>query len=156
MLTALMAAVADRLNEMPELAGASYPPLDHVPESPWAMVRQADEPTTYAKRRFGAQEATVYLDVILLVASSRETPRDQARLDGLPERVLDVFDASLTGGSAAELVPSLVPPPGADLHRLWNEAQVSRLTATWGTQFCYAAIVRLDVTYTRPPERAGV
>lgn len=151
MLVPLMDAIAARLRDLPGLPGASYPADNQLPASPWIMVRQADEPTRYEKQRFGAQLVTAYIDVVILVASSRETPRDQARLDGLPEIVLDAFDMSLTGGTAAELVPALVETPGDDLRRLWTEAAVERGTIQWGPQFCYAAIVRLDAQFERRP-----
>lgn len=151
MLPLVMAAIADRLGGIPGLvAGASYPPENHVPASPWIMVRQGDEPALVEKRP-GRSLVTAYVDVLVLVASSEDTPRDQARLDGIPEVILDAFDASLTGGSAEELVPSLETPSGAVLNRLWTDATISRAVVRWGTQFCYAAVVRLDVQYERRP-----
>ena len=151
MLPLVMAAIADRLQGIGGFsAGVSYPPENHVPASPWIMVRQADEPAQVEKRP-GRSLVTAYVDVVALVASSEETPRDQARLDGIPEIILDAFDMSLTGGSAAELVPSLIVPSGAVLNRLWTDATVTRGVIQWGGQFCYAAVTRLDVQYERRP-----
>src|SRR5690606_21465589 len=107
----VMWAIAQRLQEDRTrfgIAGASYPALDHVPESPWAMVRQSLRiPAFYEKARFGKQIVSAPIEVVLLVVSSEENQRDAARLDPLITPVLDAFDVSLTGGAAIKTLPAL-------------------------------------------------
>src|SRR5690606_25763472 len=123
----IMAAIAARTRSIPGIVGASYPADNYVRESPWAMVRQALRiPEIREKARYGAQIVTAPIEIVLLVVSSEDAPRDAARLDPLISPVLDAFDVSLTGGAAIRTLPGLEETEDAKLLQVWNEARVER------------------------------
>jgi hypothetical protein len=140
----LMEAIAGKVSTIPGLAGASYPALNYVPESPWAMVREsAYGQTVYDKRRAGEQVVSASIDVVLLVTSSEKRPGDAAKLDRYIAPVLDLFDENLVGH-----ISNAVDLP--DVKRVWKEARVRRVPIRWGeSSFCYAAVITLDAEFRR-------
>lgn len=142
----LMGAMATRLREIPGIAGASYPPPSTLPGSPWIMVRLSDEPTTVEMTRLGQQTVMVKIDGLLLISASRDEVRDEAVVDRMIAPMLDCFDpkTSPTGTVGGHL-------PGLDGHvdRVWHTAVVTRITAEWGTTFCYGVQITYDAKFRR-------
>lgn len=145
----LMAAIASRVATIAGIEGASYPALNYVPRSPWAMIRQSMTiPTTYEKRRMGQQVVFPAIDVVLLVMSDETRPGDAARIDGLIAPVLDLFDANAVGGNVNYALPGL----DGEVDRVWNVANVQRVALPWGESgYCYAAIITMDSEFRRQP-----
>jgi hypothetical protein len=152
----IMRAVALRLHRdraRLTLEGANYPPRNDVPSSPWAMVRQSLRiPAIYEKARYGRQEVSVPIDIVVLVTAEQDNQRDAARLDPVISPILDTFDVSRTGGAAIRTLPDLQETDTAKLRQIWNQARVERGPLKWGTQHCHAALIRLDVVFQRTPE----
>lgn len=143
----LLDAVVTRLGLLADLAGASRV-QNRVPASPWAMVMQSTRRPTVYEKQAGRQVVRPFIDVVILVASQEETPREQTRIDTLISPVLDLFDANAVGGNINHAFPDL---PGA-IDRIWNEATVERYASNWGsTGFCYAARITLDAQFRRIP-----
>ncbi len=143
----LMEAIASRVATIAGIEGASYPALNYVPSSPWAMVRLSMTiPTTYEKRRMGQQVVLPAIDVVLLVKSDETRPADAARLDGMVAPILDLFDANAVGGNVNYALPGL----DSNVDRVWNVANVRRVALTWGESgYCHAAILTLDSEFRR-------
>ncbi len=138
---------------MPVFAGVSYPIRDDVPAGPWAMVRQSElRPTVYEKRP-GRHLVKPFIEVLILIPSHLETPREQAKLDPLPTQVLDLFDANTVGGNINHAFPDLPGP----IDRVWNDATVQRQALEWGKgrRFCYAARITLDSQFERKPQETS-
>lgn len=130
------------------LAGVSYPALNHVPQSPWLMVRPSlFTPTTIAKARAGLQVVSLSVDLVALVVSDEARPGDAARLDHLVEPLLDLFDANVYGGNVNSALPAAM---GGSVDRVWHQATVRRMATRWGeSPFCHAAIITMDSQYQR-------
>lgn len=145
----LMAAIASRVATIPGIAGASYPALNHVPSSPWAMIRQSMTiPTTYEKARLGQQVVLPAIDVVILVKSDEKRPGDAARIDRLIVPVLDLFDANDAGGNVNNVLTAL----DGTVDRIWNVANVRRVALMWGESgYCHAAIITMDAKFKRQP-----
>lgn len=128
--------------------GVSYPPLPSVPKSPWCMVRQSlYAPSRIEKARAGQQIVYPSIDLVFLVASDPKRPQDAARLDGLVEPVLDLFDANATGGDVNLAFTGLLTE---SVDHIWNDATVRRTTVNWGEAgFCHALILTLDAAFKR-------
>lgn len=150
----VLAAVAKRINDHKAalgLAGVSYPQDNTVPASPWVMIRQSRTlPTTYTKRS-ALQMVQLNIEVIVLVVSQEETPREEARLDALVDPILDLFDANATGGNINHAFPDLLEP----VDRIWDAATVIRQPVNWSGQYCYAAYISLDALFRRTPQPIG-
>jgi len=145
-IPALMQAIAERIAQIPDLPGASYPALNAVPKSPWAMVRQSpQQPTRYTKGRAGVQVVLPMIEVVLLIESQLDKPREEARLDPLIAQVLDALSLGPDGKAYDDLLPNL---PG-HVDRIWSDATVQRGTMKWGQQDCYAAAITLDGEFKR-------
>ena len=129
------------------LAGVSYPAIDHVPQSPWLMVRQSQaQPTVIVKARAGLQVVSLSVDLVALVVSDASRPGDAARLDGLIEPLLDLFDANAYGGNVNSALPNL----SESVDRVWQQATVRRFALEWGESgYCHAAIITMDTLYQR-------
>lgn len=147
-LLAAVAARIDRDKDRLGLEGVSYPALDHVPKSPWLMVRWSlVQPTTISKARAGLQVVNARIDLVALVASQPQRPSDAARLDGVIEPLLDLFDANANGGNVNHAFSGLL---NGNVDRLWHDAQVRRAALEWGeTGYCHAAIITLDSEFQR-------
>lgn len=147
----LMAAIAQRIDTKKVaigLEGASYPPLNYVPSSPWLMVR----PSLYAvtqitKARAGLQVVAPAIDLVALVKADPKKPAEASRLDGLEHSLLDVFDANANGGNVNYAFSGLLTD---SVSRVWNEAMVRRATISWGESGeCHALIITLDSEFQR-------
>lgn len=142
----LMAAIAQRLALITDFAGVSYPARNDIPRSPWVMVKQSDTRPTIYEKKAARQQVMPFIDVLILVKSQAETPREQAKIDTLISPVLDLFDANAVGGNINRAFPDLPDPVG----RIWLNATVQRQAIDWGTAgFCYAARITLDSAFTR-------
>lgn len=142
----VMASIATRIAQIPTLPGASYPALDRVPQSPWAMVRQSpQQPTRYVKARAGKVQVLPMIEVVLLIVSDLNKPREEARLDPLIGQVLDALSLGPDGDSYGVLMPDLPD----HLDRVWDDATVQRGTMTWGKQECYAAAITVNPLFYR-------
>lgn len=142
----LMAAYAGRVRLLPALAGVSYPVENRVPASPWAMVKQSDQRPTEYEKQAGRQLVRAFIDIVVLVESQEETPREQTKIDTLVTPILDLFDANAVGGNINNAFPDLPEP----IDRVWLNATVQRYVSNWGqTGFCYAARITLDSTFKR-------
>ncbi len=130
------------------LEGVSYPALPAIPASPWAMVRQSVLlPTTIEKARAGVQIVRPMVDIVVLVASDVTRPGDAARLDGLTEPILDLFDANAQGGNVNAAFDGLLTE---SVDHIWHEAQVRRAALDWGEAgYCHAAILTMDSQFSR-------
>ncbi len=140
----LMTAMVARLNLLPLLAGASRPDND-FPESPWAFVRESHQtPTRYEKARAGEQVVYPMIDVVILVKSQAEQPREETRIDPLVNQVLDLFDVNAYG-TVNDMMPSL----SGHVDRVWHEAPVVRGAIKWGAFECFGAIITMDAKFHR-------
>jgi hypothetical protein len=146
---ALLGAIATKVATIDGLEGASYPPLNHVPRSPWAMVRQSTTlPSTVGKTRAKQQQVRLAIDVVLLIDSDEKRPGDAARLDALILPVLDLFDANAVGGNVNLAFAGI--DIGGSVERIWDETIVRRTPLIWGESgYCHAAILTLDAEYRR-------
>lgn len=147
----LLTAIAGRIEQRKAalgLEGVSYPAINSVPRSPWAMVRLSPViPSTIEKARAGVQIVRPRIDVVLLVTSDPSRPADAARLDGLTEPILDLFDANPNGGNVNAAFSGLLSE-SAD--RIWHEAVIRRMPLKWGEAgYCHAAILTLDAEFRR-------
>jgi hypothetical protein len=133
------------------LAGVSYPALPTVPRSPWLMVRQSlYAPTRVVKARAGLQVVRAGIDLVVLVTDHGD-PGDAARVDGIPERLLDLFDANAYGGNVNAAFAGTDLPDS--LSHVWTEALVRRMALSWfEAGACHAAIVTLDTEFQRRAE----
>ena len=131
------------------LEGVSYPARPDVPASPWAMVRQAMAlPSPVAKDRAGRYTVRPAIDVVLLVTSDVKRPQDAARLDGLAEPILDLFDATVYGGNVNGAFAGTDLP--GSVNQVWREAMVRRMPLDWGEAgYCHAAIITMDAEFMR-------
>jgi hypothetical protein len=142
----LMAAYATRVRLIPDFAGVSYPIRDTVPASPWAMIKQSDQQATIYEKQAGRQVVMPFIDIVILVKSQEETPREQTKIDTLVTPVLDLFDANTVGGNINAAFPDLPGP----IDRVWLNATVQRFAVNWGSSgFCYAARITLDSQFRR-------
>lgn len=143
-----IAAVIERNRVALGLEGVSYPVINHVPASPWAMVRQSTvQPYFVEKRRAGLQVVSLPVDLVLLVASSEQRPGDAARLDRVIEPVLDLFDANANGGDVNHAFTGVL---AESVDRIWQQARVRRLAMRWGESgYCHAAIITMDTQFQR-------
>lgn len=146
-LTAIAQRVAAKQAAL-GLAGVSYPALPHVPQSPWLMVRPSLViPATVSKGRAGLQVVQLPVDMVALVVSDATRPQDAARLDGLVEPLLDLFDANANGGDVNHAFAGLL---SASVDRIWQDATVRRMALDWGESgYCHAAIITMDTQYQR-------
>lgn len=143
----LMNAIVARLDLLPGLAGASRSDND-FPASPWAFVREShNTPTRYVKARAGVVEVLPMIDVVILVKSQMDQPREEVRIDPLIAQVLDLFDLRATGGTVNDLMDEL---PG-HVDRVWHDASVVRGAIKWGQFECFGAVVTLDGKFMRTP-----
>lgn len=140
-------AVKDRLG----LQGVDYPARNTFPASPWLMIRQSLVlPSTVEKGRAGVQVVRPRVDLVALVASDPKRPGDAARLDGLVDPLLDLFDANANGGNVNAAFAGLLDDT---IERVWHEARVRRAVMEWGeVGYCHAAIITLDSEYRRRAE----
>lgn len=149
-LTALPEVIEPHLDAL-GLRGVSYPARPDVPHSPWLMIRQSlYVPSRVVKARAGVQVVRAGIDLVALVKDHGD-PGDAARVDGLPEALLDLFDANAYGGNvnAAFAGTSL---PGSVSH-VWIDALVRRMALQWFEAGpCHAAIVTLDTEFQRKVE----
>lgn len=150
----LMRAIAARIDAHKDtlgIEGVSYPPINIVPRSPWVMVRRSNTiPSTVQKARLGQQVHLPMIDIVVLVTSDVTRPSDAARLDGLEAPILDLFDASATGGNVGTALPSL----DGHVDRVWDDIPSIRTTPVeWGEAgYCHAMIITLNGKYRRTPE----
>lgn len=149
----LMRAIADRIDankEALKIEGVSYPPINTVPKSPWAMVRTSQAiPSTVEKARLGQQVWLPAIDVVVLVRSDVKRPADAARLDAVLTPLLDLFDASHEGGAMNTLMPGL----SGHVDRVWNTTVHRIAPIEWGEAgYCFALIVTFDAKFRRSPE----
>lgn len=147
----LMGAVAGRIDLAKDtvgLMGVSYPAINTVPASPWGMVRQSPlAPSTIEKARAGVQVVRTRIDVVLLVVSDPSSPSDAARLDGLVEPILDLFDANANGGNVNAAFTGLLD---WSVDHIWHEAFIRRMPLKWGEAgYCHAAIITMDSEFQR-------
>lgn len=150
----ILAAVANRIEAHKSaltLEGVSYPVLNTVPSSPWLMVRQSRNLPTRYEKRATTQIVHLSIELIILVATQQENQREEQRIDGLVEPVLDLFDATAVGGNINHAFPDLPEP----IDRIWQDAPVVRQPVQWGEQFCYAAYITLDAQFSRKPHPIG-
>lgn len=147
----LLAAIAGRIDARKTalgIRGVSYPALNVVPDSPWVMVRLSlQQPSTIAKARAGLQVVSASIDLVALVVSDPARPEDAARLDGLVEPLLDLFDANANGGNVNTAFSGLLDE---HVDRIWHEARIRRMAIEWGEAgFCHAVILTLDSQFQR-------
>lgn len=139
-------AYAARIRLIPDFAGVSYPIRNDVPSSPWVMVKQSDQRPTVYEKQAARQVVHAFIDVVILVKSQEETPREQTKIDTLIAPVLDLFDANAVGGNINQAFPNLPDP----IDRVWQDATVQRFAVNWGSAgFCYAARITLDSQFKR-------
>lgn len=146
----LLAAIAERIRQVPGVAGASYPQLDTVPASPWVMVIDGNQagPTIY-RRSYDGHEVQGRVTIRILVKSQKDRPREATKIDTIVGPILDALDPAIAGGVANELLPGL---PGT-LDRIWDEATVVRgSTEDYAGEHCYAADIGLDPLFRREPQ----
>lgn len=147
----LMAALATQIARIPGLNGrAYYPARVLVEKSPTVMIRQSNEqPTTYEKARLGLQVVRASIDVVILVAptENNDRPRDEAKIDTLISPILDLFDASASGGSVNDRLPGL----DGHVDAVWHTATIKRGVLPWAGTECYAAVITLDSVFKRSP-----
>lgn len=148
----LMRAIAARIDTHKAtlgLRGVSYPALNTVPESPWAMVRESlTIPSTYEKPRLGHEVALPMIDVVLLVASSETRPGDAARLDGLTGPIRDLFHVQ-----AGQNINAMLTGLDGSIDRVWDTATIRRVAVTWGEAgYCHAAVITMNAKFHRTPE----
>ena len=145
----LMAAIATRIAQVPGLAGASYPALNQVPESPWAFVIDGGVagPST-VKHDMRGEEVLPIITIRLLVKSLKERPREAAVLDGLTTTVRDALNPLSYGGRVTAVLPDL---PGK-VDRLWTQVLITRGSTTeYAGEHCYAADLTIDPKFHRKP-----
>lgn len=150
----LMQGIAERIDAKKGalgLEGVSYPALNHVPKSPWLMVRQSvTAPTMITKARAGMQVVAPAIDLVVLVASDPKYPGDAARLDTLVHPLLDLFDANANGGNVNSAFSGILTE---NVDRVWNEAMVRRVATEWGESgYCHALIITMDAQFMRKAE----
>lgn len=150
----LLTAIAGRIERDKVrlgLQGVSYPALNTVPASPWAMVRTSPvAPSSIEKARAGLQIVRPRIDIVLLVVSDNSRPADAARLDGLIEPILDMFDANANGGNVNHAFTGLL---SESVDQIWHEAFIRRLPLKWGEAgYCHAAIITMDSQFSRRAE----
>lgn len=147
----VMAGIAKRIDNQKStlgLQGVSYPAINHVPKSPWVMVRQSmTAPTIVTKARAGLQVVRPSIDLVALVVSDPNRPGDASRLDGLMHPLLDLFDANANGGNVNYAFSGIL---SGNVDRIWNEATVRRVSLEWGESgYCHALIITLDSEFKR-------
>lgn len=133
------------------LEGVSYPPLNHVPSSPWLMVQQSlTRPTSVAKARAGLQIVLPGIDLVALVVADANKPSEAARLDSLMHPLLDLFDANANGGNVNTAFRGVL---SESVDRVWNDASIRRALIPWGESgHCHAMIITLDAEFQRRAE----
>lgn len=146
-LTAI-ATVIDGHKAALGLEGVSYPARPDVPASPWLMVRQSlYVPTRVTKARAGLQVVQAGIDLVALVRDHGD-PGDAARIDGLPEALLDLFDANVNGGDVNAAFAGTGLTGSVD--HIWVEALVRRMALQWFEAGpCHAAVITLDTEFQR-------
>lgn len=149
LLEAIAAVIDAKKDAIGLTGGAHYPALNTVPVSPIAFVRTSRYlPSTIEKPRAGQQRARLGIDVLLLVRSSERRPQDAARLDGLIEPILDLFDANLYGGNVNGAFAGHNLP--GNVERVWHEAVLRTMPIDYGEAgYCHAAILTLDAEFAR-------
>ncbi len=146
-LKAIAAAIDTRKGAL-GIEGVSYPATPAVSASPWVMVRESlYQPSTVAKARAGLQVVSLRVDLVVLVTSDPKRPEDAARLDGVKEPLLDLFDANALGGNVNTAFTGLLTE---SVDWIWNEATTRRMAMDWGEAgFCHALIITLDSQFQR-------
>lgn len=147
----VLAAIAARIDQVKVaigLRGVSYPALNTVPGSPWAMVQKSVAiPSRFTKERAGLEVVYLSVDVVLLVTSDHKRPGDAARLDGLAARITDLFDANANGGNVNNAFRGLLDEP---VDQIWNDAPTRRLAADWAEGgYCHAEILTMNAKFKR-------
>lgn len=155
-LMTAIAAVIDAKKGAIGIDGASYPPLNRVPSSPWVMVRQSMTGITQVtKARAGQQVVSPAIDLVGLVVANPLKPAEAARLDRILHPLLDLFDANANGGNVNYAFSGLRDESGDriwkdNVDRIWNEAMVRRATVKWGESGdCHALVITLDAQFMR-------
>lgn len=147
LMTAIAAAIDAKKGAI-GIDGASYPPLNRVPSSPWVMVRQSMTGITQvAKARAGQQVVSPAIDLVGLIVADPRKPAEAARLDLILHPLLDLFDANANGGNVNYAFSGLLDD---NVDRIWNEAMVRRATVKWGESGdCHALVITLDAQFMR-------
>ena len=130
------------------MAGASYPALNHVPESPWVMVIDgSSQGPSIVLPLSGAQEdVTPRITIRILVKSQQDRPREATRIDGLTTAIRDALNPSPYGGRVSRVLPGL----GGKVNRMWSQVLITRgATTEYGGDFCYAADMTIDPNFFR-------
>ena len=145
----MCAAIAARIDANKAalgLEGVSYPALNTVPSSPWAMVRLSPLRPTTTSKRLSRQTVNAFIDVVVLIASSETTPGDAARLDTLVHPIPDLFDAHAIGGNVNAVLTGL----DGSVNHIWNDGQTTIAPRIWGEAgYCYSAVITFDTQFTR-------
>lgn len=130
------------------LEGVSYPATPAFEASPWLMIRQSlYTPTQVVKARAGLQIVRAGIDLVALV-KDHGNPGDAARVDGIPERLLDLFDANANGGNVNAAFAGTDLPD--NVSHIWTDALVRRMAIQWfEAGACHAAIITLDTEFKR-------
>lgn len=158
-ITELLAAMRDRLQRL-EIPGLEpdmvfYPAVNGVPGSPCAMLRmRRDQSTAMERTRAAGQMFTVGVEVIVLVAATTNTPRDEARIDPLIHPIIDAFDPDATG----EDIGDMLLVDSSEIDHAFTRVVVNRQPVEWAGVPCYAAYIAFDPVIrhraTELPERA--
>lgn len=133
---------------LPGLMGISAPPLNDVPSSPWMMIRPArDLPNRYVRSRARGQMVDFPIEVILLVATNGEQPREEARLDPLIPLVID----AVTPEACDMDIADILKVNSSEIDHLYTEVVVERRVVEWGAKYCYGAYITFDSVIRRQP-----
>ena len=146
-LTAIPQVITPHLPAL-GLKGVSYPARPDVPASPWLMIRQSlYTPTQVVKARAGLQIVQSGIDMVALVQDHGD-PGDAARVDGIPEALLDLFDANTYGGNVNAAFAGISLPD--NVNHIWTDALIRRMAVTWFEAGpCHAAIITVDTEFNR-------
>ena len=139
---------AQRVN-ITGLVGVSYPPLNHIPQSPWLMLRQArDDSGVFVQRTGAGQRVDVPVEAILLITAQGDQPREEARLDPLVPQVVDTFDPGAWDMDIADMLGL----ESSEIEHVFTEARFRREPVQWGQQECFAAYITFDAVIRRTPK----
>ena len=146
----LLIAIRDRLQRV-EIAGLDpaaifYPPIAGVPVSPCVMIRmKRDQSTVVERSRAAGQMISVGVEIIILVAASTNSPRDEARIDPLIAPIIDTFDPDASGEDIADLLRV----NSSEIDHVFTRVPINRLPVDWAGTDCYAAYISFDSVIRR-------
>lgn len=125
-----------------------YPPIQSVTTSPTTIIRYSNDiPTRYIKDRAGRQTVHLQAEIVILVEAVNQLakPEDEAKIDQLIGKYIDLFDLTAYKGSVNTKFPTFTD----HVNQVWYDASVKRQSLNYGGIDCYVAIIVFDSVFRR-------